>query len=457
MTRATPCALRRPHSLHAASVRRLVAAVATAACGAALAQAPAGAPDAQAPVRVTVTASSLAAVPTYTLRAAVADALAHSPTVAAAGADRVTAGYLRETAEWGRYPTLSAEIAPGVFSSQARSDSRLLRLDQPLWAGGRIDGAINQAQAQERSAQLGETEVRRGIVEQTAVTYLAWSGAQERLRIAAEGRTVFERLLAYVKRREAAGAAARSDISVAQARLASTAVQREQLLAESERARSDLQALVAGSVAGEPLTLEVPGVVLAGADTAEAEYLSRSNVVAQRNAEVEAARAAAAVRRGESMPRLSLRLERQQSVSGGVSIPSDNRVMLALSFTPEAGLAAFSSVKAAQSRIEAAQDQVRAAELDVRQRARTHLTDQQSAERQIAELQPQIESLQFTADSYMRQFEAGRRSWIEVLNTFREVLDTRVALSRARTQHAQSALHLMGNTGALSSWIETTP
>jgi adhesin transport system outer membrane protein len=218
-----------------------------------------------------------------------------------------------------------------------------------------------------------------------------------------------------------------------------------------------LQQRVAGVVAGVPQPLGVPGVAMARVEDAEAEYLLRSNQVGQRQADVEAARAAAAVRRGESLPRLSVRLERQQSTSLGVSQPGDTRAMLALQFTPEAGLASLSSQQAAQSRIATAEAQVRVAELDVRLRARTDLTDQQSAERQLAQLRPQVESLKYTADSYMRQFEAGRRTWIEVLNIFREVLDTRLALSRAQTQHAQSALHLMANTGALPSWIETTP
>lgn len=421
------------------------------ACTVAPAQAQADA-AAPGPVRITVTASSLAGV--YTLRTAVADALARSPAVAAAGSERVTAGYLREGAEWGRYPTLSAEVAPNLSSSQAGSSARLLRLDQPLWSGGRITGTIDQARAQEASARLGESEARRNTEEQTAVAYLGWSGAQERLRLADDGRAVFERLLAYVERREQAGAAAKSDVSAAQARLASVGVQREQLLAELERSRSELQALVMGPVAGTPQALEVPAATLRDADSAEAEYLARSNVAAQRGADVEAAQAAAAVRRGESLPRLSLRLERQNGAGGA---PSDTRAMLALSFTPEAGLASLSSIQAAQSRIATAQDQARVAEQEIRLRARAHLTDEQSARRQIAGLLPQIESLQFTADSYMRQFDAGRRTWIEVLNIFREVLDTRIALSRARTQHAQGALRLMGNTGALSPWIETNP
>ncbi|WP_157264329.1 TolC family protein [Azohydromonas aeria] len=409
--------------------------------------------DTPAPVRITVTASSLAGV--YTLRAAVADALARSPAVAAAGSERVTAGYLREGAEWARYPTLSAEVVPGRSSSQSGSNSRLLRLDQPLWSGGRISGAIDLARAQEAAARLGESEARRNTEEQTAVAYLGWSGAQERLRIADDGRAVFERLLAYVERREQAGAAAKSDVSAAQARLASVGVQREQLAAELERSRSELRALVVGPVAGAPQALEVPASALRDADSAEAEYLARSNVAAQREADIEAAQAAAAVRRGESLPRLSLRLERQDGTAGGV--PGDTRAMLALSFTPEAGLGSLSSIQAAQSRITTAQDQARVAEQEIRLRARAHLTEEQSARRQIAGLVPQIESLQYTADSYMRQFEAGRRTWIEVLNIFREVLDTRVALSRARTQHAQGALRLMGNTGALSPWIETNP
>jgi adhesin transport system outer membrane protein len=57
----------------------------------------------------------------------------------------------------------------------------------------------------------------------------------------------------------------------------------------------------------------------------------------------------------------------------------------------------------------------------------------------------------------MRQFEAGRKSWLEVLNTHREAVDAKLALSRARTTRDQSALRLMVNTGTFWPWLEAQP
>jgi len=45
--------------------------------------------------------------------------------------------------------------------------------------------------------------------------------------------------------------------------------------------------------------------------------------------------------------------------------------------------------------------------------------------------------------SFMRQFEAGRKSWLEILNTQREVVDSRIAYGErplvARTDAGGSA------------------
>ena len=59
--------------------------------------------------------------------------------------------------------------------------------------------------------------------------------------------------------------------------------------------------------------------------------------------------------------------------------------------------------------------------------------------------------------SFMRQFEAGRKSWLEILNTQREVVDSRIALSRAQTARDQAGLRLMVNTGTFWSWLENLP
>jgi adhesin transport system outer membrane protein len=131
--------------------------------------------------------------------------------------------------------------------------------------------------------------------------------------------------------------------------------------------------------------------------------------------------------------------------------------MLVLQFTPDPGLASYSAYQAATARIDSALAQLQADENEVRLHARTHWSDYAATRLQADELEPQAKGLETASASYMRQFEAGRKSWLEVLNTHRETVDAKLALSRARTTRDQSALRLMVNTGTFWPWLEALP
>ncbi len=101
--------------------------------------------------------------------------------------------------------------------------------------------------------------------------------------------------------------------------------------------------------------------------------------------------------------------------------------------------------------------QLAADENDARLRARANWAEYLSSRRQVAELEPQVAALDASMASFMRQFEAGRKSWLEILNTQREVVDARIALSRAQSSRDQAGLRLMVNTGTFWSWLEQLP
>lgn len=397
-----------------------------------------------------IAAAVPAAAAPYSLRQAHQDAQARHPLVAASMAERAAAGHSLEAAKWARWPSFSTDLANGSGES-----ARVVRIDQPLWTGGRITGQIDNARAQESGAAHAETEARRQLAEQVAVAYLGWLGAERRLVLATDGSALFQRLLETVRRREAAGAAAQSDVSIALGRAAAAAAQREQLAAELERARAELQSLVVGTV-GAAVDVDVADFRADGAEDVETRALADAPTLAKRRADVEAAYAAREVASALAWPTLGLRVEHVNNRGGPGQPTSDTRVQLTLQYVPGAGLAAGSAADAARSKVVAAQEQLRATEVDLRLRARALWLEHASVQRQLVELKPQTDALAATADSYLRQFEAGRRGWIEVLNVYREALDARIALSRLQTQRAQSALRLMANTGELLSWIETT-
>ncbi|HYY62153.1 MAG TPA: TolC family protein, partial [Burkholderiales bacterium] len=166
----------------------------------------------------------------------------------------------------------------------------------------------------------------------------------------------------------------------------------------------------------------------------------------------------ATVRRSALFPKLALRFEHlTYQNAGGLAPSSDSRALIVLQFSPDAGLASYSGAQAAASRIDSARAQLAADENDARTRARADWAAHLSSRRQVAELEPQAEALDASMASFRRQFEAGRKSWLELLNTQREVVDSRIALSRARTSRDQSGLRLMVNTGTFWPWLEKLP
>lgn len=416
-----------------------------AALGAALALA-AGAAPAQAPA---------AGPGVLSLRQALAEAMLRHPLRARAGHEVAAAGFQREAAEWARFPTLSVEATGGQTSAAA--PATVLRIEQPLWAGGRIDAQIDSARQLVSAAEAAEAETRQRLAEQTAVAYVGWMGAAERVDVAVKAAELFAGLVGYVRRREAQGLASAADTAIATARYGYIQALASELRGALERARAELAALTLNSsfVSGVPVSVpEYPERTVAQIEQA---YLDLSPLVAQRRAEAESARAQVLVRQGQMLPRLALRLERVSGLSAALGTGEESRALLVLQFAPEPGLASYSGFRAAGSRLEAALAQSAADENDVRLRARTHWSDYVASRLQVKEIEPQVAALETASASFMRQFEVGRKTWLEVLNTRRETVDARLALSRARTARDQSALRLMVNTGTFWPWLESLP
>src|SRR5438094_6977749 len=393
---------------------------------------------------------------TLSLRQAVAEAVLRNPNRVRAAHEVTAAGFERDAAEWGRFPTVSVDAGAGQ-SSNSIAPTSTVRVEQPLWAGGRIDGQIDSARAQVSAAELAELDTRRRLAEEAAVAYVGWMDAAARVEIARESAAALSDLVKYVRRREAEGLASAADVSIGKARSSSALALVEELSGALDQARAQLEALTVTRIE-RGIPVSVPAVAERSVADTEAAYLANSQLVAQRRSEVESARAQAVVRRAALFPKLALRFEHlTYQNTGGLAPSSDSRALLVLQFTPDAGLASYSGSQAAESRIDAALAQVGADENDARLRARSNRADYLSSRRQVAELEPQVAALDASMASFMRQFEAGRKSWLEILNTQREVVDSRIALSRAQTSRDQAGLRLMVNTGTFWSWLEQLP
>ena len=110
------------------------------------------------------------------------------------------------------------------------------------------------------------------------------------------------------------------------------------------------------------------------------------------------------------------------------------------------GLNLLSAVDSAEARIDAAVAELGQNDREVRRRVRAEYVTLRSGQlrRESGELAQQAASdLQA---SYQRQFVAGRRSWLDVLNAAREVTDAQVSASDARVLTAASATRILALT-----------
>jgi adhesin transport system outer membrane protein len=68
-----------------------------------------------------------------------------------------------------------------------------------------------------------------------------------------------------------------------------------------------------------------------------------------------------------------------------------------------------------------------------------------------------VQAVEETLASFMRQYDAGRKSWIDVLNTQREVSDARQQLQSLRTAWQENTLRVEALLGLLDAVAEMSP
>ena len=134
-------------------------------------------------------------------------------------------------------------------------------------------------------------------------------------------------------------------------------------------------------------------------------------------------------RRAELAPEVYLRAERQYGNYSYRNASPENRLFLGLSSRFGAGLSSLSNVEAAQ-----AQHQAALADIEVQSRALNEqvLADHalaSSTQGRLAALKASLDAAVQVSESYDRQFLAGRKTWLDVMNAARELAQTELQLA----------------------------
>ena len=370
-------------------------------------------------------------------------AASHHPSIQAKQAELLAAQGDLESARWSRFPTLSTEAT----AAGGRPQGALL-IQQPLWAGGKIDAQNRLAQAQVTLAEAGLQETRISMMQQAGQQFFEVVRWQKRLDVARKNEQEHRKLMDLIERRVVAEISPQTDQVLASARLQQAVNERIQFQRGLQTAQLALQQLV-GDV---PLSLEAPSVLvwqrLEEGAAVEASKAHSAELLRWRTQQ-EVAQAQIDMAQAGLFPTLALAHRRNLGRSDNTT--ESQRTYLSLQFTPGPGLSARSAAAAARARLETSVQNASAFERQLEQQVRTALADLQALTQQMAPTRLLVAATEDVVASYLRQYQIGKKNWLDVLNALRESAQATYSAVDVQANTESLQLRLMLLTGQLNT------
>ena len=351
-----------------------------------------------------------------------------------------------DSAKGRRYPTFSAQA-----NNLNDDDQGTLRLNQPLWAFGKIDTAIDEATAKYTAEHWRLLQTQRQLISDTANIYAKIQGIELRIIVAQQNISEHKSLHGRIFRRQEGQLASDADARLAYSRLLQARSKLQRILGEKLIAQAELQALTQvrvdtkGAIGNDLLALPARSVVskLVIANNAEIRYKREQVKVVSLNLKQE---------KVASLPTISLRVEYDLFDNNTINNTNVDQTRVGLVFESNMeglGLVTLGRVNAAAARINVADEEVNAVVNDIKRQVNVLMINRDVQHELIRSQKITVEAVEATMASFIRQYNSGRKSWVEVLNNQRELTELRLQLVEIATYWQQLSLQLLTLMGTL--------
>jgi len=377
------------------------------------------------------------------IEAALQAMLSQHPALTGKRAEVNAKEFAGDTARAQRYPTITGQV-----SAQHTNNYPIgIRARQPLWAFGRIDNGIAYADADVVVETADLLRVKRQLIDETVVAYARVLGVSDRLLVAVDNEIALEKMYRQIERREKGLLASRADVRLARARLLQGQARKSRLESELLVAQNELLALTQSPVEAR---IVVPDAYTALPGVNEVTTLAQEQSAEIRLKKESIALASADVDREKSSPMPTIYLQGDYFYNDQAAGTSDARIGVTVEANLEGmGFAAFGRNNAANARLQAVQAGLSNTRNEVKRTVNSLYTNRQ-AQQVIVETQMySVEELTDILLSYQRQYEAGKKPWLEVLNMQRELTEQRHQLMQAKNEWLIYSLKLAALTGKL--------
>ena len=327
-------------------------------------------------------------------------------------------------------PSLSI-VLEGGGKDLVAEPSRYLRLEQNVWDGGATAAGVDLAK---QSAELARSRVPEQEQDIDLQVISAWQTLQS-----ANGRVVVaDRLLkllsdheAMMTRRVQSELSTQVELQLVQAQVMQAGLDRRKALLNASLAKLRLEQLTGieglRNTLSSPASEGVPERFAAEAQAFQgtdwAALANRQPTVRRAEKELLAAQSRIETKRSELRPQLYARVDRGLG-SGGTTA-----AFVGVRYSTGAGFAASSEVDALIARAASLEGARDAARLEVLQAMLNDANEIQENLQRYKSLVVSVESSRQIHESYVRQFTAAKKSWLDVMNAMRELSQNEYALN----------------------------
>lgn len=321
----------------------------------------------------------------------------------------------------GYYPYLQITSTAREESEDSQTNVSVI---QPLFRGGFTVQQVKEAKAVKQSALAAYRQTQLDLALATNQAYAQAVASQERVQA---WETYYERLMNLMKtieRRVEEGRAPKVDIDSVNIRV----TQAEAGLAISEsqlfEARSQLQTLTFSPLASLdwPSDTYVIKDYLSLCVTPDCGFLQHP-LVQTSIAEFNRQKAISGQRNSERFPTLNLEYNKPIAHSGE---DPDETVELQFSYRSDNDLRGYRGSKAQRARMLSAETRLFSARRDVSLDLISTRSRQQATRVQFGAQSRSLKASRQQVQSFIRQYKAGKKTWLEVLNAEREVHQSRL-------------------------------
>lgn len=366
-------------------------------------------------------------------------------------------------AQSGWRPTVSSSASIGRLRTEqtTRSIRRAtltpksygISISQPLFRGGRTSAGIDRAISEIHAERARLTGVEQQVLLDAATSYLNVIRDQAVVELNANNELVLRQQLQAAQDRFRVGEVTRTDVSQAEARLAS-------VVADKQAAEGQLRTSKASLARGTGLevkSLTTPTIPksLLPTSLVEARDLAQSSNPAILAAQYDENVAKLSVEEvsGELLPSVMLvgDLGRRYDQQFGIERTASAGLTLQVQVPIYEGGVTYSRVRSAKQIVG-----LRKTDVDAQRRAAIEQATQTfelitSARARITSLAAQIRANEIALEGVRQEAIVGSRTTLDVLNAEQELLNARVALVRSQRDEQVAAYTLLASTGRLTA------